>query len=52
MKTGYILLIIGLVGLAAGAILSLNHIEPYADYTLVGAAVLVILSGSLRMRGK
>ncbi len=52
MKAGYILLIIGLVGLAAGAILSVKDIEPYADYTLVGAAVLVVLSGSLRMRNK
>lgn len=52
MKAGYILLIIGFAGLVAGAILSMNDIEPYADYTLVGAAVLVVLSGSLRMRDK
>jgi len=52
MKTGNILLIIGLVGLVVGAILSMNDIEPYADYTLVGAAVLVVFSGSMRMRGK
>lgn len=45
-------MIIGLVGLAAGAILSVKDIEPYADYTLVAAAVIVILSGSLRMRNK
>ena len=52
MKTGYILLIIGFVALVIGAILAMKDIEPYADYTLVGAAVLVVLSGSLRMRGK
>ena len=52
MKAGKILMIIGLVVVAAGAILSTQDIEPYADYTLVVGAVLVVLSGSLRMRGK
>lgn len=38
--------------MAVGAVLSTKEIEPYADYTLVVGAVLVVLSGSLRMRGK
>ena len=45
-------MIIGLVVVAIGAVLSSQEIEPYADYTLVAGAVLVVLSGSLRMRGK
>ena len=52
MKTGNILLITGLVVFAAGAVLSMLKIEPWADYTLVVGAVAVVLSGSLRMRGK
>ena len=52
MKTGKLLLIIGLVVIAIGAVLSMMEIEPYADYTLVAGAVLVVLSGSLRMRDK
>ena len=52
MKAGYILLIIGFIALVVGAILAMNDIEPYADYTLVAAAVLVVFSGSLRMRNK
>ncbi len=52
MTTGKILLIIGLIVVAAGAILSTQQIEPYADYLLVAGAVLVVLSGSFRMRGK
>ncbi len=52
MKTGKILLITGLVIVAAGAVLSLLKIEPYADYALVVGAVAVVLSGSFRMRGK
>ena len=52
MKTGKILLIIGLITVAVGAVLSTQDIEPYADYTLVAGAVLVVLSGSFRMRGK
>ena len=45
-------MITGLIVVGAGAILSTMEIEPYADYTLVVGAVLVVLSGSLRMRGK
>ena len=45
-------MIIGLVVVAIGAVLSSQEIEPYADYTLVAGAVLVVLSGSLRLRGK
>ena len=52
MKSGKILLIVGLVIVLAGAVLSMMKIEPYADYVLVTGAVAVVLSGSLRMRGK
>ena len=52
MTTGRVLLIIGLVVVAVGAVLSTQDIEPWADYTLVAGAVLVIFSGSLRMRNK
>jgi hypothetical protein len=52
MKTGKILLIIGLIVVAVGAILSTQEIEPYADYTLVAGAVLVVISGSFRMHNK
>ena len=52
MKTGNILMIVGLVIVGAGALLSHLDFEPYADYTLVAGAVMVVLSGSLRMRGK
>lgn len=52
MTTGKILLIIGFIILAVGAVLSLLNIEPYSDYTLVAGAVLVVISGPLRMRGK
>lgn len=52
MKAGKILLIVGLIVVAVGAILSTQEIEPYADYTLVAGAVLVVISGSFRMRNK
>ena len=52
MKTGKILLIVGLIVVAIGAILSTKDIEPYADYTLVAGAVLVVISGSFRMRNR
>ena len=52
MKTGKILMIAGLVLVAAGAILSTMEIESYANYALVIGAVLVVLSGSFRMRNK
>ena len=52
MKTGKILLIVGLIVVAVGAILSTQEIEPYADYTLIAGAVLVVISGSFRMRNK
>lgn len=52
MKTGKTLLIIGLIVVAVGAVLSTQEIEPYADYTLVAGAVLVVISGSFRMRNR
>jgi len=52
MKTGKILLIVGLIIVAVGAILSTQDIEPYADYALIAGAVLVVISGSFRMRDR
>jgi len=52
MNAGKILLIIGLIIVAVGAVLSTQEIEPVADYVLVAGAVVVVLSGSFRMRGK
>ena len=52
MKTGKILLIIGLIVVAAGAVMSTKEIEPYGDYALAVGAMMVVLSGSFRMRGK
>lgn len=50
MKKSQIILIIGLVVLLAGAILSILKIEPYADYTLVAGALIVIFRGAVRSR--
>ena len=52
MKTGKILLIVGLIIVAVGAILSTQDIEPYADYALIAGAILVVISGSFRMRDR
>ena len=38
--------------LAVGAVLSMQEVEPYADYTLIAGAIVVIVSGSFRMRNK
>ena len=43
-----IILIIGLVILAIGAVLSVMKIEPYADYVLIGGAVVVVARGFVR----
>ena len=43
-----IILIIGLVILAVGAVLSVMKIEPYADYVLIGGAVVVVARGFVR----
>ena len=52
MTTGRVLLIVGLITVAVGAVLSTQEVEPYADYVLVAGAILVVFSGSMRMRGK
>ena len=49
-KTSDIMLIIGLVILLAGAVMSYLKFEPYADYTLVAGAVVVIFRGAFRAR--
>lgn len=52
MKLSRIILIIGLVILAAGAALSVAKIEPYADYVLIAGAIVVILRGFIRNHEK
>lgn len=52
MKLSNILLIIGLIILAAGAALSLAKIEPYADYVLIAGAVIVVIRGFIRNHEK
>ncbi len=48
MKKSTIILIIGLVILAVGAALSVAKIEPWADYVLIGGAIVVIIRGFVR----
>ena len=52
MKLSSIILIIGLIILAAGAALSLAKIEPYADYVLIAGAVIVVIRGFVRNHEK
>ena len=52
MKLSSILLIIGLVILAAGAALSVAKIEPWGDYVLIAGAVVVIVRGFIRNHEK
>ena len=52
MKLSNIILIIGLVILAVGAILSVAKVEPYADYVLLAGAVVVIVRGFIRNHEK
>ena len=52
MKLSNILLIIGLVILAAGAALSVATIEPWGDYVLIAGAVVVIVRGFIRNHEK
>ena len=52
MKLSNIILIIGLVILAVGAILSIAKVEPYADYVLLAGAVVVIVRGFIRNHEK
>ena len=48
MKKSAIILIIGLIILAAGAALSVAKIEPWADYVLIAGAIVVIIRGFVR----
>ena len=48
MKKSTIVLIIGLIILAAGAALSVAKIEPWADYVLIAGAIVVIIRGFVR----
>lgn len=52
MKLSSIILIIGLVILAAGAALSVANIEPWGDYVLIAGAVVVIIRGFIRNHEK
>jgi len=52
MKLSLIILIIGLIILAAGAGLSIAKIEPWADYVLIAGAVVVIVRGFIRNHEK
>ena len=52
MKLSNIILIIGLVILAIGAVLSIAKVEPYADYVLLAGAVVVIVRGFVRNHEK
>ena len=48
MRLSSIILIIGLVILAAGAALSVAKIEPWADYVLIAGTIVVIIRGFIR----
>ena len=52
MKLSSIILIIGIVILAAGAALSVAKIEPYANYVLIAGALVVIARGFIRNHEK
>jgi hypothetical protein len=50
MKWSQILLIIGMVVLAVGAIMSEKNIHPYANYVLAAGAVIMVFRGAVRHR--
>lgn len=50
MKISEIMLIVGLLVLLAGAVMSIMGIEPYADYVLMGGAVVIIFRVAVRTR--
>ena len=52
MKLSNIILIIGIVILAAGVALSVAKIEPWADYVLIAGALVVIIRGFIRNHEK
>ena len=52
MRKSSVILIVGLIILAAGAALSVAKIEPWADYVLIAGAVVVLIRGFVRTREK
>ena len=52
MKLSNVVLAVGLVILAVGAVLSIKEIQPWADYVLIAGAVVVIARGFIRTREK
>ena len=52
MRKASVILIVGLIILAAGAALSVAKIEPWADYVLIAGAVVVLIRGFVRTREK
>jgi len=52
MRLSSIIMLIGLVIIAVGAVLSLLKIEPYADYVLLFGAVVIIVRGFIRNHEK
>lgn len=52
MKWSKILLMAGGVVLLAGAVLSLCHVEPWANYVLIAGAAIIIIRGAIRVREK
>ena len=42
----------GGVVLLAGAVLSLCHVEPWANYVLIAGAAIIIIRGAIRVREK
>lgn len=47
-----IVLLLGIIVLALGAVLSVCEVEPYANYVLIAGAALIIIRGAMRMREK
>jgi len=48
MRLSNIILVIGIIILAAGAALSVKKIEPWADYVLIAGAIVIIIRGFIR----
>jgi hypothetical protein len=52
MKLSNILLIIGMVILAVGAVLAMTLDAPYSDYVLITGAAVIIIRGFIRNHEK
>ena len=48
-KVRYILLIVGMLLLLAGAVLSIMQYQPWANYVLIAGAALIIIRGFIRV---